>query len=259
MFLHVTIISSGIGETKLEALLSRIRFHMHAEHLQAKLTLFLFILCMGTASHVLKAESRVARARAIHLQGRVVDGSTGQALEKAHIRILPSEVGVWSTDAHGRFSFWIPDSVGDRVEIGRQDYRIASVGVTPRFLGDIRLQPLASSVELSTQLNKLMPASQSVAPAIVTAESAKKVNGTGDAWSPWYRLGVGKAPGGYTVQQAEFWLSGDRACGAWAECREVVKNDSVVSWEFRLQGHSEIEAPRRTFSTAHIRVIYRRH
>jgi hypothetical protein len=231
---------------------------MCARYFRKKLPLFVFILCIGTTyTYVLKAEPRGSRARAIHLQGRVVDDSTGKPLEKAHIRILASGKGVWSTDAQGRFTFWIPDSSGDRLEIGKENYQIVFMDARPGFLGDIRLQPLPSSAWSSVRAEKLIPASQSVAPAIITAESAKKASGTGDAWSPWYRLGVGKAPGGYTVEKSEFWLSGDRACGAWAECRELIKSDSEVLWEFRLQGHSEIKAPRRTFSTGHIRVIYR--
>jgi hypothetical protein len=243
---------------RVDPILKRTYLHMRAEHCQTKLTPLLFILCMVTAyPHVLKAEPPGSRVRAIHLQGRVIDGSTGKSLEKAHIRILPSGKGGWSTDTQGRFTFWIPESIGERVEISKENYQLVCIDARPRSLGNIRLEPVPSSVRSSSPSNKLVPASQSVAPAIITAESAKKVSGTGDAWSPWYRLGVGRAPGGYTVQESEFWLSGDRACGAWAECRELVKNDSEVLWEFRLQGHSELEAPQKAFSSGHIRVIYR--
>lgn len=104
---------------------------------------------------------------------------------------------------------------------------------------------------------QLMPPSQGVAPAIVTADSGRKVSGIGNQWSRWYRVGVGKAPSGYTLHRVEFWLSGDRSCGAGAECREVVKNDRQVLWEFRLRGHQKRGAPRQTYSVAHIRVLYR--
>ena len=71
-----------------------------------------------------------------------------------------------------------------------------------------------------------------------------------------YRLGVGKAPSGYTVHKAAFWLSGDHDCGALAECREAARSDQRVLWEFRLQGHDETGTRRTAYSEADIRVTY---
>ena len=107
------------------------------------------------------------------------------------------------------------------------------------------------------QQTELMPPSQSVAPAIVTADSGVRSSGVGTAWSEWYRLGIGKAPAGYTVHKTEFWLTGARKCGVLAECREVVKSDDQVLWEFRLRGKSESDAASQVISEAHIRVVYR--
>jgi len=109
----------------------------------------------------------------------------------------------------------------------------------------------------AAQETKLQPPSQAIAPAIASADSGLKPSGVGRRWSKWYRLGVGKAPRGYTVQKTEFWLSGDHDCGALAECREAAKSDQRVVWEFRLQGHDETGTPRRAYSEAHIRVTYR--
>lgn len=109
----------------------------------------------------------------------------------------------------------------------------------------------------STTKHGLMPPSQSVAPAILTANSGPKRSGSGNNWSPWYRLRAGKAPGGYTLQNVEFWLTGDRTCDAGAECREVERNDDQVLWEFRLKGRVETGAPAKYDSVAHIRVLYR--
>jgi hypothetical protein len=103
----------------------------------------------------------------------------------------------------------------------------------------------------------LMPPSQEVVPAIVSADSGVKTSGIGKNWSRWYRLGVGKAPTGYTVRKAEFWLTGDRTCDVSAECREVLRNDGQVLWEFRLQGNDDDRVPRTAFSEGHIRVTYR--
>ena len=112
------------------------------------------------------------------------------------------------------------------------------------------------AVSTAGQEPELMPPSQGIAPAIVTAESGVRKSGPGKDWSNWYRVGWGKAPKGYTFRKAEFWLTGDRTCGVRAECREVSKNDDQVLWEFRLQGNEEglstIEV-----SEGHLRIIYR--
>jgi len=61
------------------------------------------------------------------------------------------------------------------------------------------------------------------------------------------RLGVGKAPSGYTVHKTEVWVSGDHVCGASAECREIARDDRQVLWEFRLQGHDPTGTARKTY------------
>jgi hypothetical protein len=109
----------------------------------------------------------------------------------------------------------------------------------------------------STRTHCLIPPSQSVAPAILTADSGPKRSGAGNNWSQWYRLGAGKAPSGYTLQNVEFWLTGERECGAGAECRELAKNDGQVLWEFRLRGGGGTGRAAQGASVAHIRVFYR--
>jgi hypothetical protein len=110
---------------------------------------------------------------------------------------------------------------------------------------------------ISSRTHCVIPPSQSVAPAILTADLGPKRSGAGKNWSQWYRLRAGKAPGGYTLQNVEFWLTGDRACGAGAECRVVGENDAQVLWEFRLRGREETHATPQGTSVAHIRVFYR--
>jgi hypothetical protein len=115
---------------------------------------------------------------------------------------------------------------------------------------------LASGTCATAQEPALLPPSQSVAPAIVTADSGTKSSGTGKSWSKWYRLAVGKAPSGYTVHKTDFWLTGDRTCGVAAECREVLNSDQQVIWESRLQGDLEHGSARIVTLEAHIRVTY---
>jgi hypothetical protein len=115
----------------------------------------------------------------------------------------------------------------------------------------------ALRVQSPSQEPKLVPPSQSVAPAIVTADSGVKSSGVGKNWSGWYQLGTGKAPQGYTVMKTEFWLTGDRKCGEFAECQEVEKSDQQVLWEFRFQGNETGGMAKVVTSEAHIRVTYR--
>jgi len=102
-----------------------------------------------------------------------------------------------------------------------------------------------------------LPPSQSVIPAFVTADSGVKSSGVGTRWSEWYRLEVGRAPNGYTIQNSEFWLTGARRCGFLAECRELARTDDQVIWEFRLRGEDRAGLPMTVVSEGHIRVTYR--
>jgi hypothetical protein len=125
-----------------------------------------------------------------------------------------------------------------------------------RFAPFFLLCVSALQVRSTAQDPNVAPPSQSVAPAIITADSGVKTSGTGKSWSDWYQLGTGKAPQGYTVNKVEFWLTGDRSCGEFAECREVQRSDQQVVWEFRLRGDETRGAPKIAFSEGHIRVTY---
>jgi hypothetical protein len=92
---------------------------------------------------------------------------------------------------------------------------------------------------------------------IAEASSGPKLSGSGNDWSEWYQVRIGAAPPGYSIEKIEFWLSGDRTCGAWAECKELTKDETQVIWEFRLQGHDEWGAPPQASSEGHLRVSYK--
>ncbi|MFL6306294.1 MAG: hypothetical protein ACJ72H_22410 [Candidatus Sulfotelmatobacter sp.] len=177
--------------------------------------------------------------------------------------MLPStDNAIWRTDQQGHFSFWLPKQELDHIEIDAEGYSTVSLVPTIGALLNVQLAP--QSADTSTRANvsrknafALMPPSQAVAPAIMTADSSPKQSGAGSSWSSWYRLGISKAPAGYTVSRVEFWLSGDGACGGSAECRQLASSDEQVLWEFRLHGHDETGAPSRTLSVAHLRVIFR--
>ena len=130
-----------------------------------------------------------------------------------------------------------------------------------------KLQPPTANARTSVvvRLPAPLPPSASIqmanaaarTPQVVDVASQPQLSGKGKEWSGWYAVQAGAAPAGYVVEKTEFWLTGDRSCGAWAECREARKDDSQVVWEFRLQGHDEWGAPPQTYSEGHLRVTYR--
>ena len=98
-----------------------------------------------------------------------------------------------------------------------------------------------------TQLEGLPP-SQSVAPAIVSADSKPIRSRGGNRWSPWYRLGIGKAPAGYVLQRVEFWITGD---SKWVVGR-MLKN-----YPGRLQSTLEVQNPQSIRGEIRKRRIFR--
>jgi len=64
-------------------------------------------------------------------------------------------------------------------------------------------------------------------------------SGHGDQYSNWYDVTSEPTPPRYTLTNVAFHLDGDRRCGAWAECHEVRRDATRVTWAFRMQGHSE--------------------
>lgn len=144
--------------------------------------------------------------------------------------------------------------------LGRENDRL---GDEPSLL----LSPVAESA-LPTSVEILqnsgarlegLPPFQSVAPAIVTADSRPIRNPGSHPWSPWYRLAVGKAPAGYARQRVEFWMTGNSECGSSAECKEIIHDDSRVVWKFRIRSQSEVRSGSGGCSVAHLRVFYGAH
>jgi hypothetical protein len=41
------------------------------------------------------------------------------------------------------------------------------------------------------------------------------------------------------IQSSDFYLLGDRSCGAWATCEPISKTPTQVCWKFSMQGHDE--------------------
>jgi LysM domain len=77
--------------------------------------------------------------------------------------------------------------------------------------------------------------------------SGEQWSGEGKQYSGWYVLRSDPPPPGYYLADAAFTLAGDRACGSFAECREIARSPYGVTWEFRMQGHDEVSEFRSFF------------
>ncbi len=219
------------------------------------------IVWLGVVLTALSFGQTHPKPEAIHYCGHVVDRSTGKPINAAYIGLIPRTHTAWRTDSAGRFCFWTSEK-SERIQIEHDGYQGLTLATKGYGLHRLQLEPApAARVDKAlltpSSRGQWMTPSQGVAQAIVTAESGPKSSGSGENWSPWYRLAVGTAPTGYTVQRDEFWLSGDRTCGFSAECQQISRNDQEIVWEFRLQGHCETGAPAKTYSVAHLRVLYR--
>lgn len=204
--------------------------------------------------------NRIAsKPEAVHYTGRVLDGVTSAPIHEARITVSLTNKGnpPYRSDSDGNFSFWLArrnptDDATVRIEHDAyREYDRTVPSDADTKLGDIRLVPLSAAEALLDRVLSAAPP-----PRIVEASSGPKLSGKRKEWSPWYELRVGAAPTGYTIEKTEFWLSGDRSCGASAECKETSKNDNEVVWQFRLQGHDEWGAPPQAYSEGHLRVTY---
>lgn len=220
--------------------------------------LWLCLIPVITATTCLAQVQPARRRQTIRYSGRLLSRTTGKPIAAARITLSPSnDDRVWKTDSQGRFAFWAEVQSDQRLSIDAKGYESLSLIVQGGSLQDIRMLPVRFELAGSDGTDKLLPPSQGIAPAILIADTGPELSGAGKTWSHWYHLGTGKAPGGYTLQRVEFWLSGDRSCGSGAQCRELVENDDQVLWEFRLRGHEEMGIAPQATSVAHIRVFYR--
>jgi hypothetical protein len=93
---------------------------------------------------------------------------------------------------------------------------------------------------------------------IVVVTSGPKASGSGKSFNnPPYEL-CGEAPPGYEIADAVFRLTGDRACGAWSECKPLSRTPQRVCWAFSMQGHDELPAPGQALSEGTLRIIAKR-
>ena len=89
-------------------------------------------------------------------------------------------------------------------------------------------------------LGVLLVAAAAAAEDIVKVKmSGEQWSGEGKDWSQYYYLETDDPPAGYYLHSATFQLAGDRQCGAWSSCTQVLASPYKAAWEFRMQGHDE--------------------
>ena len=211
--------------------------------LRVKIPIFLVIVA-GTAVYGLEINRISNKPEVIHYTGRVVDAKTQAPIHEAKVTVKMRDASPpLFTDSEGRYSFYrnIQDTKADaRLLVTAEHYtpydRIIPTDASSP-LKDIRMTPLPVAMILTQKFR------------VVEASSGPKTSGVGAAWSPWYRASLGFAPAGYTFDHADFWLTGDRQCVAWAECRELAKNDQEVGFvlrpasRFRIVDHFLVAGP----------------
>ena len=240
--------------------------------------LIFFVFFCGVAVYAWEIFRIAGRPASVHYVGRVLDKLTSAPLPESKVTVTLSNKSEppRQTDSDGQFSFWISrsDPTQDAtLRIDHEKYepykRIVPSDISNQ-LGDINLTLIAEIVAAPMRPPSASwpppPVSGNPRPYTLDEDSTKiaevssgpKLSGSGKDWSEWYQVKIGAAPAGYSVEKTEFWLSGDRTCGAWAECRELTKDEMQVIWEFRLQGHDEWGAPPQASSEGHLRVYYKR-
>lgn len=66
-----------------------------------------------------------------------------------------------------------------------------------------------------------------------------QVNSAAAGWGDWMELCTPSLPPAIHITRADFHLEGDRACGAWSECKIMVNSPLRVCYDFRLQGNND--------------------
>lgn len=89
---------------------------------------------------------------------------------------------------------------------------------------------------------------------VVVVASGPKLSGSGANFNnPPHEL-CGEVPPGYKISVVDFRLTGDRACGAWSQCKESSRSAQRVCWQFAMQGHNEWPAPGQAQSEGVMRI-----
>jgi hypothetical protein len=195
------------------------------------------------------ATVRVERANYLDYE-RTVSSDASTHLEDVLLARISASTAQSPSPSSSSNSERVGSAAGSGAASDRSVLRLPS-GIAVGVGSVIQSQPPSPALPPRIEATKILPA-----PKLVEVSSGKQLSGDGKNWSPWYSVRTPAAPAEYAVGKIEFWLTGDRACGAWADCQQLVANEEGVVWQFRLQGHDEWGAPRQAFSEGHLKVIY---
>lgn len=210
----------------------------------------------GFITHERGKTSGVEEARRqVVLQVNVFSAGNSSGIGGAAVRLTGDGVSESrQTDSTGRVTFELPAATDGRLvrveaqatgfESKTEEARLQT-GYRPH---DIRLKPVQP-----------VAAAPSPAPTLVARQrvfsSQPRLSGAGANFSDWYTL-CSELPATARITNVAFSLSGDRRCGAWANCRESTRSQSQVCYQFQMQGHNEWPAPGQASSEGILTVDY---
>ena len=230
------------------------------------LILELVVICVAFFGDFIKFDPRlvaetakVEEAKKIRYTVNVLDQLDNSGVEVASLVMrIGSTTLAGTTDRAGVYTFILDDSLAGAegtIGLAKADYRDVETPISvPTTRGTLTVRLVRSNP----------PPPQPIASApsrvsdVAVFSSGARESGSMSNFSQWYELCSGKLPPGSIIEQAAFTLSGDRSCGAWAECREKERTPTRVCWEFRMQGHNEWLPPGQARSEGQMRVQFSR-
>ena len=218
----------------------------------------LFVGCGAFAIAVTKS------AQQLNYVGQIVDSDTGRPVKNAKVDLeIKKNTMTDHSDSEGIYAFWMKvkdTDVDGRLKIDASNYPSYDrhVHVSP-YTGLVQVRLTAIKPTVVNFVLKPLPKPGVPRPEELKVEksSGLKASGVGSEFSDWYELCSGPAPQDYSYRDSKYWLTGDRECGKWAECRYGRADDSNVCFEFRLQGHNEGPGQGQGLSEGHLLVTYK--
>jgi hypothetical protein len=196
--------------------------------------------------------------RQITLQVNVFNASSSSGIADALVRLSGDGVNESrQTDSTGRVTVELPFVVADhlarlQVEATNFQSKTEEIRLVSGYKQhDIRLSPSQPVAVLPPP-----PAQSTETRAQRVFSSGPRLSGSGSAFSDWHTLCSDGLPGNARIISVTFALSGDRRCGAWANCRESERTANRVCYQFQMQGHNEWPAPGQASSEGILTVEY---
>jgi len=210
----------------------------------------------GVISHNKGKETGVEQARRqVVLQVNVFNAGNSAGIGGAAVRIDGDGVSESrQTDSTGRLTLELPAvTEGRLIRIEAQATGFESKIVETRLQAgyrpyDVRLRPVQPVAATPSPIPTLT-ARQRV------FSSGPRLSGAGSNFSDWYTL-CSELLANARITNVAFSLSGDRRCGAWANCRESSRTQTQVCFQFQMQGHNEWPAPGQASSEGILSVDY---